>query len=57
MSLIIYFRLGMVLLPNSDPELDGTTDGSIALCNAFNFIKSDSTVAKALSFVTDVSFI
>ena len=42
----------MVLLPSSGS--DGMTDGSVALCNAFHYIRGKSSAAKALSFLTDV---
>ena len=45
----------MVLLANADSTATGMTDGSVALCNAFYYVKKKSGVGKAISFITDVS--
>ncbi|CAH1780753.1 unnamed protein product [Owenia fusiformis] len=47
-------RIGIVFVVSDDPELDGFSDLGIALLRAFNFIKNDKDLNKALSFITDV---
>ncbi len=43
-------------MANGDEQTDGFKDASVALFRAHNYIKLKSNAAKALSFITDVSF-
>ncbi|ELU12397.1 hypothetical protein CAPTEDRAFT_227323 [Capitella teleta] len=47
-------RIGLVLVVNSDPEVDPMTDAGVAMYRAFNYIKTQDSPAKALSFITDI---
>ncbi|KAK7477135.1 hypothetical protein BaRGS_00031621 [Batillaria attramentaria] len=47
-------RVGLVLAVNSDRAVTGNDDAGVAFARTFDFIKSDQSPAKALSFITDV---
>lgn len=52
----IPIRIGFVFVTNSESQVDGYKDPGVALFRAHNYIKQKSSAAKALSFLTDVSF-
>ena len=50
----IPFRYGVVLVMNSDPELTGFEDPSIAMLAAFNYIKIVDHSSQAFQFILKV---
>ena len=53
----LFYRIGLVFVVNSDPEVDGLADPGVAILRAFNYIRKNDNAVKALSFITDVSTI
>uniref|UniRef100_A0A5S6QWU0 UDP-glucose:glycoprotein glucosyltransferase n=1 Tax=Trichuris muris TaxID=70415 RepID=A0A5S6QWU0_TRIMR len=47
-------RVGLILATNADKKVSGFSDAGVALLNAYNFIKGDKSVERALKFVLQV---
>lgn len=50
----IPIRIGLVFAVNMEKSVTGFTDSGVAILNAFNFVKSDKSSAKALRFIIDL---
>ncbi|KFD61319.1 hypothetical protein M514_11774 [Trichuris suis] len=46
--------VGLILATNPDKKISGYSDGGVALLNAYNFIKGDTSIERALKFVLHV---
>ncbi|CDW52566.1 udp glucose:glycoprotein glucosyltransferase [Trichuris trichiura] len=47
-------RVGLILATNPDKKVSGYSDGGVALLNAYNFVKGDKSIERALKFVLHV---
>ncbi|OUC41333.1 LAO/AO transport system ATPase [Trichinella nativa] len=51
---VLPIRIGFIFVVNNDKSVSGYDDAGVAMLNAFNFIKEDRSVSKAIMFLIKI---